>query len=162
MKAGFTQIDRLAAADPDVDLTDRSVSHCNNPTFLDHNLKRDYLGSIAPEPPACDKHGQGPCAVRTIARLEASRVTVKPGHAVTFYGQLFDTGEPGGAPPHALVRLQRRLPHHGWTTIRIKKSTATGTVKMRLEPVSTADYRLVDAEPGSRRPVSTVVRVKVS
>jgi hypothetical protein len=160
VKAGFTQIDRLAAADPDVDLTDRTVSHCNNPTFLDHNLKRDYLGSIAPEPPACAKHGQGPCAVRTIAHMTASTTTVRPGHGVTFYGLLFD--ELGGVPPHAVVDLQRRLPRHRWKTIRTKATSTTGRVTLRVKPASTTTYRMVDGQPGSGHPTSAVIQVKVT
>ena len=161
VEAGFTQIDRLGAADPDVDLTDRTLSTCDNPTFLSANLTRNYLGSIAPEPLACDKQAQGPCGVETFARLTASKLSVKAGHVVGFHGSLFDKPETG-APPHALVYLQRRLPHHGWKTIRAKKTSAIGTVTARLTPTATAAYRLVDVEPGSGRPISTVVRVKVS
>jgi phosphate transport system substrate-binding protein len=161
VEAGFTQIDRLKAADPDVDLTDRTVSTCDNPTFLSHNLKRNYLGSIAPEPLACDKRGQGPCAVDTFARLTVSKPTVKAGHSVVFHGRLLNDLAAGG-PPHAIIRLQRRVPHHGWTTISIKKTSTAGTVTVRLVPAKTADYRLVDAEPGSGRPVSNVLRVKVN
>jgi phosphate transport system substrate-binding protein len=162
VQAGFAQIDRLGAAeaDPNVDLTGRTISTCNNPTFLKADLTRDYLGSIAPEPAACEKHGQGPCAVRTIARLTVSKRIVKSGHVVAFHGRLVDKSETG-APPHALVYLQRRRPHHGWKTIGKRKTSATGTVTMRKRPTSTARYRLVDVEPGSDRPISSAVQVKV-
>jgi phosphate transport system substrate-binding protein len=161
VQAGFTQIARLQAADSGVVLTDESVSHCMNPTFLDSHPARNYLGSIAPEPPACDKSGQGPCGVRTIARLRASTLTVAAGHVVVFHGRLVDRPDSGG-PPHALVHLQRRRPHHGWKTVAAIETTAAGTVTVRLTPASTARYRLVDAEPGSGHPISPVVRVIVT
>jgi phosphate transport system substrate-binding protein len=161
VKAGFTQIHRLHAADPLVDETDETVSTCHNPTFISGDLKRDYLGELAPEPQACDKRGQGPCAVRTVARLTASRSTVKSGNTVVFHGRLYYHPQAGG-PPRALVYLQRRLPHHGWKTIAKTKTAMTGTVTVRLAVTATADYRLVDAEPASGRPTSPVVRVSVS
>jgi phosphate transport system substrate-binding protein len=161
VKAGFTQIDRLGAADPLVDLTELTVSTCGNPTFIDDYPNRDHLGSIAPEPPPCEKAGQGPCGVETLALLTASKSVVRAGHAVVFHGRLVDELEVGD-PPHAAVHLQRRLRHHAWKTIRVMKTSATGVLTARLRPASTADYRLVDAEPGSGHPVSAVVRVKVT
>ena len=37
------------------------VSTCNNPTFIAGQPTRNYLAEIAPQPPDCDKVGQGPC-----------------------------------------------------------------------------------------------------
>jgi phosphate ABC transporter phosphate-binding protein len=60
---GFGQIAKLKAADPNVDLTNRDVTTCNNPTFdaASHDLTNNRLAKIAPNPPACDKQGAGPC-----------------------------------------------------------------------------------------------------
>jgi phosphate transport system substrate-binding protein len=61
VQAGFEQVGKLALADPGVDLTRRDVSTCNNPTFIAGQPSRNYLAEIAPQPPACDHDGQGPC-----------------------------------------------------------------------------------------------------
>ena len=58
---GFAQIAKLKQADPGVDLSQRSVAQCHNPTFIAGQPTRNYLAQIAPQPPLCDKTGQGPC-----------------------------------------------------------------------------------------------------
>jgi phosphate transport system substrate-binding protein len=58
---GFGQIAKLKAADPNVDLTERNVSTCHNPTFIAGKPTVNYLAQVAPKPPACDKKGAGPC-----------------------------------------------------------------------------------------------------
>jgi len=65
VRAGFEQIAKLKAADPAVDLTDRDVTKCNNPTFDGKNLSKNQLAEIAPQPAACDKAGEGPCGTET-------------------------------------------------------------------------------------------------
>jgi len=62
VQASFEQVGKLKAADPKVDLTNRSVTSCNNPTFTKGNLAHNHLADIAPNPPSCDQAGQGPCA----------------------------------------------------------------------------------------------------
>jgi ABC-type phosphate transport system substrate-binding protein len=61
VQAGFDQIGKLKKADPGVDLTQRNVSTCHNPTFIAGKPNVNHLAVIAPEPPACDKVGAGPC-----------------------------------------------------------------------------------------------------
>jgi ABC-type phosphate transport system substrate-binding protein len=61
VQAGFQQIGKLKTADPGVDLTQRNVSTCHNPTFIAGKPQVNHLAVIAPEPPACDKIGAGPC-----------------------------------------------------------------------------------------------------
>ena len=58
--AGFSQIAQLKKADPAVDLTDRDVTTCNNPTFDGKNPNKNLLAEIAPPPAACDEDGRGP------------------------------------------------------------------------------------------------------
>jgi phosphate ABC transporter phosphate-binding protein len=65
VQAGFDQIAKLKAADPAVDLADRDVTRCNNPTFVAGNLSKNHLAEIAPLPAACDKDGDGPCGTDT-------------------------------------------------------------------------------------------------
>jgi ABC-type phosphate transport system substrate-binding protein len=61
VQAGFEQIGKLKTADPGVDLTHRDVSTCHNPTFIAGQPRANHLAVIAPQPPACDKLGAGPC-----------------------------------------------------------------------------------------------------
>lgn len=65
VQAGFDQIAKLKTADPAVELTDRDVRSCNNPTFDGKNLNRNVLADKAPQPPECDKVGAGPCGSET-------------------------------------------------------------------------------------------------
>ena len=65
VQAGFEQIAKLGRADKGVDLTDRDVKSCNNPTFDGKNLANNKLAQIAPQPAACDKVGEGPCGTAT-------------------------------------------------------------------------------------------------
>lgn len=65
VQAGFSQIAKLKQADPAVDLTDRDVRSCNNPTFDGKNLNNNVLAQKAPMPAACDKVGEGPCGTDT-------------------------------------------------------------------------------------------------
>ncbi|GAA5154136.1 hypothetical protein GCM10023340_37130 [Nocardioides marinquilinus] len=61
VEAGFEQVAQLKKADPAVDLTDRDVRSCNNPTFDGKDPSRNRLAEIAAMPPACDRQGEGPC-----------------------------------------------------------------------------------------------------
>jgi ABC-type phosphate transport system substrate-binding protein len=61
VQASFEQIGKLKTADPNVDLTSRNVTTCNNPTFVPGNLTRNHLAEIAPNPPACDSANSDPC-----------------------------------------------------------------------------------------------------
>jgi phosphate ABC transporter phosphate-binding protein len=61
VQASFDQVAKLKQADAKVDLTNRDVSTCDNPTFVAGQPSRNYLAEIAPQPPACDKAGAGPC-----------------------------------------------------------------------------------------------------
>ncbi len=61
VQAGFQQIGKLKTADPAVNLTNRNVSTCHNPTFIAGKPKVNHLAQIAPQPPACDRLGAGPC-----------------------------------------------------------------------------------------------------
>ena len=63
--AGFDQIAKLKKADSAVDLTDRDVTSCNNPTFDGKHLDKNVLAETAPQPAACDKQGEGPCGTET-------------------------------------------------------------------------------------------------
>ncbi len=65
VQAGFSQIAKLKSADSAVDLTDRDVTSCNNPTFDGKNLSHNVLADVAPQPASCDKVGEGPCGTDT-------------------------------------------------------------------------------------------------
>jgi phosphate transport system substrate-binding protein len=62
VEASFQQTNLLHKADKSVQLTYENVTHCHNPTFVAGHPTENYLAEIAPEPPLCDKSGQGPCA----------------------------------------------------------------------------------------------------
>lgn len=65
VQAGFQQLAKLKKADGEVDLENRDVRSCNNPTFDGKNLSNNVLAQKAPQPAACDKVGAGPCGTAT-------------------------------------------------------------------------------------------------
>lgn len=61
-QASFAQMDKLHTADPKVQISNLNVAtQCNNPTFWAGHPDGNFLAKIAPQPPTCDKSGQGPC-----------------------------------------------------------------------------------------------------
>jgi hypothetical protein len=62
VEAGFGQINKLKTAAPAISLTKETILNCSNPTFVEGQPNTNYLATIAPLPPACDKTGAGPCA----------------------------------------------------------------------------------------------------
>ncbi|MDX6371369.1 MAG: phosphate transport system substrate-binding protein, partial [Nocardioidaceae bacterium] len=88
---------KLKAADPLVDLTDRDVRSCNNPTFDGHDLNKNKLAQIAPQPAACDKDGEGPCGTDTGTNEPSTDDPSVP----TDTGSGAPASDPGGggAPP---------------------------------------------------------------
>jgi hypothetical protein len=102
VQAGFEQISKLKAADPAVDLTDRDVKSCNNPTFDGKDLSKNQLAEIAPQPAACDKAGEGPCGTETGTNTPSTDDgSVTPGVTVETPGTPTGPGEAPveGAPP---------------------------------------------------------------
>ena len=59
VQAGFAQVARI----PGADTAGHDPSTCNNPTFDPKNPNGNKLAEIAPQPPACDKVGAGPCGI---------------------------------------------------------------------------------------------------
>jgi phosphate transport system substrate-binding protein len=65
-QASFEQMHKLHTADPRVQISNLNVAtKCHNPTFWAGHPNGNFLAQIAPEPPTCDKAGQGPCAPGT-------------------------------------------------------------------------------------------------
>ena len=102
VEAGFGQIAKLKSADPNIDLTRRSILTCGNPTFVEGHPSANYLAQIAPMPLSCDKVGAGPCSsgqtttttsvpvtTTTTATPETTTTTGGSGHTTT-------TTTPGG------------------------------------------------------------------
>jgi phosphate transport system substrate-binding protein len=89
-QASFQQMYKLHKADPAVSISNLNVgTDCGNPTFwAGHSSDVNHLAVIAPQPPACDKAGQGPCTPGTAVgptgnpqggKAPAPRNTATPG-----------------------------------------------------------------------------------
>ncbi len=99
VQAGFTQLAKLKKADPDVDLTDRDVTKCNNPTFVAGNLSENHLAQIAPQPATCDKQGEGPCGTSTGTNQPSTDDPNAPAASGGANGgSSAGSGDPGSAP----------------------------------------------------------------
>ncbi len=72
VQSGFDQVGKLKTADAGVNLDQRDVSQCNNPTFVAGDPNRNYLAEIAPQPQACDQDGVGPCGSSNAAAINAN------------------------------------------------------------------------------------------
>jgi len=61
-QASFEQMYKLHTADKAVQIGQLNIAKdCDNPTFWAGHPDGNFLAKIAPEPPSCDKAGQGPC-----------------------------------------------------------------------------------------------------
>ena len=85
VQAGFAQIAKLKTADPAVDLTDRDVTHVQQPDLRRPRTSKNELAEIAPQPAACDKVGEGPCGTET--GTQAPRPATDDGAAPAGVGQ---------------------------------------------------------------------------
>ncbi|MCW2780461.1 MAG: phosphate transporter substrate-binding protein PhoT family [Marmoricola sp.] len=104
VQAGFSQISKLKTADSAVDLTNRSVTSCNNPTFVAGHLSENHLAQVAPKPAACDKAGAGPCGFATGTGVPSTNTNQPTGSttgtsAGTGTANTGTPGTPGAAPP---------------------------------------------------------------
>lgn len=100
VKAGFDQLAKLKKADPAVDLTNRSVTSCHNPTFVAGNLAANHLAQVAPKPAACDKVGAGPCGTTTGTGVPSTdKKASSPASAPTATGGATAAPPPDAAAP---------------------------------------------------------------
>lgn len=106
VQASFDQVAKLKVADPAVDVTDRDVKSCNNPTFDGKNLSKNKLAEIAPQPAECDKTGAGPCGTETGTGVPSTDDAAAPAAAapVTATGGAAEpAADPGGGGAAAPV-----------------------------------------------------------
>jgi phosphate transport system substrate-binding protein len=92
VEAAFGQVQQLQQADPSLDLTNLNIQTCNNPTFDQGQPNTNYLTVIAPQPPACDKQGAGPCA----AGVTPNGIGATPNSSGTYPGSSSKSAGPGG------------------------------------------------------------------
>ncbi len=83
VSAAFSQVQQLQQADPNVSLENLSIQTCHEPTFLPGQPSTNYLTTIAPYPPSCDKKGAGPCA----AGVTPNGLGATPGSSGSFGGK---------------------------------------------------------------------------
>jgi phosphate transport system substrate-binding protein len=96
VEAGFGQIQKLKTADHNVDITQRNVSTCHNPTFIAGHPDDNHLAQIAPEPLACDKSGAGPCADGVTVISPSQGSSTKHGKATKSGTGNSGSGSPSG------------------------------------------------------------------
>lgn len=130
VQAGFTQLARLKAADPAVDIENRDATRCNNPTFVAGDLKQNKLAQIAPQPAACDKQGEGPCGTAT-GTGEPSTDGEQPTEAATEDGTA--TGDKNG---------------------KNGKASASGEVPSASEDLGAVDPATTEVDPVTGEAVS--------
>jgi phosphate transport system substrate-binding protein len=145
VKAAFTQVDRLGAADSKVDLSKDTISSCDNPTFDPKTPDSGLLDSTAPQPKACDQVAHGPCGAPAVTRtpslvsLAAAPTSVVFGQKLNLHGTLTD-GK--GKALAGSVDLQRRTGSKvAWTTIRVLTTSSKGVVHAGVLPTINADFR---------------------
>ena len=99
VQAGFQQIAKLKQADPKVNLTNRNVTTCHNPTFVAGHLSENHLAQIAPMPAACDKQGAGPCGTDTGTNQPSPDGSQTPGSTSSTGPSGSPSSGPGGSGP---------------------------------------------------------------
>ncbi|MEQ6900551.1 phosphate ABC transporter substrate-binding protein PstS [Nocardioides sp. YIM 152588] len=158
VQAGFDQVAKLKKADPGVNLTDRDVRSCNNPTFDGKNLSHNVLADVAPQPAACDKVGAGPCGIATGTNKPSTDDPDAPEDAADPEAPAAGPGEAGDpeaapeeAAPEAEVDPETGLP-------AADPGTATA------DTAGTAVYAnptLVSARAGDQRPFGVLAVVQL-
>jgi phosphate transport system substrate-binding protein len=152
--AGFSQIAKLRNADANVDLSQRDVSTCNNPTFVAGQPTRNYLAEIAPQPISCDKDGQGPCTGQGDPGTSASTTSPTPSSDPTTSAQ--PTPTPGtsaspGTSSSVAVKPGAKSPSADPSTVGHPAAGTTGG-NVVADPV--AGQPVAVAEPAPAVPVS--------
>lgn len=148
VQAGFQQIAKLKTADAGVDLTKRDVRTCHNPTFIPGKPNQNYLAKIAPQPPACDKLGAGPCAAGAGA-FNANPGTAKPGATNPGTGPAAPGATPTAGSPGTGKAPTTGDPTLGDGTVDGSDATAAGNVVATTLP----------ADAGSGPPAALTVLV---
>jgi phosphate transport system substrate-binding protein len=149
VEAGFGQIAKLKAADRAVDLTNRNVRTCHNPTFVAGHPSENYLAKIAPMPPSCDKIGQKPCAagVTPNGTGPTPTSTGKPQTSPTTGSGSHNHNSTGGGQPTSDPTTGGTGPSSGGTHIDpttgqvVANSSATTTDEAVTVPAGLAGYR---------------------
>ncbi len=134
VQAGFQQVAKLKQADPKVNLTNRNVTTCHNPTFVAGHLSENHLAQIAPQPAACDKQGAGPCGTDT-GTNEPSTDGGQPSGTDSSNGPATgsSSGGPAGSSPNGSANAPPPGSAHG-------VDPATGAVVAQADGGSTAVY----------------------
>lgn len=148
VQAGFTQLAKLKKADSAVEMTDRDVKSCNNPTFDGSDPNKNVLAEKAPMPADCDKVGEGPCGEATGQggpRPEDTPTGGTDGGTDSTDGGTTTPGAAGGpdAPPGGAPQVD---PLTGETT---GVSAETGTSD---EAVFASATELASARPADNKP----------
>jgi phosphate transport system substrate-binding protein len=166
VKAGLIQIRRLHVADPAVDVASDTVGNCHNPTFVASKPGENYLGRIAPEPPACDRSGKGPChsgataAAASSMTIRASSDKIVAGGSVTIRGRLTSAKQPIGG---AKVKFEQRILSQPWKTLRLMTTSLSGGLSATLPPIANAEYRFRFAgDAAHAKSTSAIKRVDVA
>lgn len=153
VQAGFTQLARLGTADSGVELANRDVRSCNNPTFNGRNLNENRLATVAPAPAACDKQGAGPCGTDT-GTGEPSTDDPAAGGTGGAAGGAGTAAGPGGAGTGAApVGQDVQLDP---TTGQPVAAAATGGGAVFANPLE-----LTSDRPGDRGPFAWLVAAEV-
>ncbi|WP_407566748.1 phosphate ABC transporter substrate-binding protein PstS [Polymorphospora sp. A560] len=99
VQAGFDQIGRIAKLSAE-DRTDKDFANCPNPTFDPRNPGVNKLAREAPNPPECDRQGQGPCGAAGGGPRPTGTATPPPGGGTPSGGVPSAGASPSaGAPP---------------------------------------------------------------
>ncbi|WP_300681118.1 substrate-binding domain-containing protein [Nocardioides sp.] len=142
VQAGFDQVKKLKTADAAVDLSNRDVTQCKNPTFVAGNLKANHLAQIAPKPEACDKVGAGPCGV-TAAATGGGTTTTSGGSGTTTGTTTTPTGGGGAAPGSSGVGTTTDPGTTGdGSTTTVAAATGATANAIELSSARTGDNRL--------------------
>ncbi len=100
VEAGFTQIAKLQTPTGKVQLSSTPITSCSNPTFDKSDPTKNLLAVIAPQPPACDHEGAGPCTSTTVVNANPAANGSVPGASTAATGASAGstaTGAPTGA-----------------------------------------------------------------
>ncbi|WP_244931708.1 substrate-binding domain-containing protein [Nocardioides sp. W7] len=161
VQAGFEQLAKLKVADPAVELSNRDVKSCNNPTFDGKNLRKNLLAEKAPQPAACDKAGAGPCGTKTGTGQPSTDQPAAPAdEAAPAAGGEVPAADPGAAPVEAAPAVVD--PVTGESTVPVASTTGeTSTEAIYANPTELSADRPGDAKAFSLLAVALLIGLVV-
>lgn len=154
----FNVIQLLKAADPDVDLTNRDTTPCNNPTFRHGDPPVDTMDPAPP--PLCDTQGWGPCGdAGDDSDFGGVRISINRSTNINYGGSIAISCvlRSGTGTVADQLRIERkRVTATSWRTVATRSTRSDGTARISVRPAASTSYRCVNPRTAITSSATTI------